>query len=345
MADITSLVRKNILSLKPYSCARDEFQGEASAFLDANENPFNNPYNRYPDPLQWKLKESITAKKKVPATHIFLGNGSDEAIDLVFRVFCEPAQDNVVAIAPTYGMYQVSADINQVEYRKVHLNDDFSLNAKRLLNAVDDHTKVIFLCSPNNPSGNLLDRHEVLHVLENFDGVVVIDEAYVDFSPEDSWLMHLSRFPNLIVLQTFSKAWGLAGVRLGMAFASPEIILLFNKVKYPYNVNILTQELVLEHLQYESRKRSWVNLLLQERERLVVELHQLSYVKTIYPSSANFVLVKVDDANAIYNYLVELSIIVRNRNNVMLCEGCLRITVGSPDENNLLFNALKAYEG
>ena len=345
MSDITSLVRKNILSLKPYSCARDEFQGEASAFLDANENPFNNPYNRYPDPLQWKLKESITAKKKVPATHIFLGNGSDEAIDLVFRVFCEPAQDNVVAIAPTYGMYQVSADINHVEYRKVHLNDDFSLNAKRLLNAVDDHTKVIFLCSPNNPSGNLLDRHEVLHVLENFDGVVVIDEAYVDFSPEDSWLMHLSRFPNLIVLQTFSKAWGLAGVRLGMAFASPEIILLFNKVKYPYNVNILTQELVLEHLQYESRKRSWVNLLLQERERLVVELHQLSYVKTIYPSSANFVLVKVDDANAIYNYLVELSIIVRNRNNVMLCEGCLRITVGSPDENNLLFNALKAYEG
>ncbi len=345
MSDITSLVRKNILSLKPYSCARDEFQGEASAFLDANENPFNNPYNRYPDPLQWKLKESITAKKKVPATHIFLGNGSDEAIDLVFRVFCEPAQDNVVAIAPTYGMYQVSADINHVEYRKVHLNDDFSLNAKRLLNAVDDHTKVIFLCSPNNPSGNLLDRHEVLHVLENFDGVVVIDEAYVDFSPEDSWLMHLSRFPNLIVLQTFSKAWGLAGVRLGMAFASPEIILLFNKVKYPYNVNILTQELVLEHLQYESRKRSWVNLLLQERQRLVVELHQLSYVKTIYPSSANFVLVKVDDANAIYNYLVELSIIVRNRNNVMLCEGCLRITVGSPDENNLLFNALKAYEG
>ena len=345
MSDITSLVRKNILSLKPYSCARDEFQGEASAFLDANENPFNNPYNRYPDPLQWKLKESITAKKKVPATHIFLGNGSDEAIDLVFRVFCEPAQDNVVAIAPTYGMYQVSADINHVEYRKVHLNDDFSLNAKRLLNAVDDHTKVIFLCSPNNPSGNLLDRHEVLHVLENFDGVVVIDEAYVDFSPEDSWLMHLSRFPNLIVLQTFSKAWGLAGVRLGMAFASPEIILLFNKVKYPYNVNILTQELVLEHLQYESRKRSWVNLLLQERERLVVELHQLSYVKTIYPSSANFVLVKVDDANAIYNYLVELSIIVRNRNNVMLCEGCLRITVGSPDENNLLFKALKAYEG
>ncbi len=345
MADITSLVRKNILSLKPYSCARDEFQGEASAFLDANENPFNNPYNRYPDPLQWKLKESITAKKKVPATHIFLGNGSDEAIDLVFRVFCEPAQDNVVAIAPTYGMYQVSADINQVEYRKVHLNDDFSLNAKRLLNNVDEQTKVIFLCSPNNPSGNLLDRYEVLHVLENFGGIVVMDEAYVDFSPEDSWLTHLTHYPNLIVLQTFSKAWGLAGVRLGMAFASPEIIMLFNKVKYPYNVNILTQELVLEHLQYESRKRSWVNLLLQERERLVVELRQLSYVNTIYPSSANFVLVKVGDANAIYNYLVELSIIVRNRNNVMLCEGCLRITVGSPYENDLLINALKAYEG
>jgi histidinol-phosphate aminotransferase len=345
MSDLTSLVRKNILSLKPYSCARDEFQGEASAFLDANENPFNNPYNRYPDPLQWKLKESITAKKKVPATHIFLGNGSDEAIDLVFRVFCEPSQDNVVAIAPTYGMYQVSADINHVEYRKVHLNDDFSLNANRLLNAVDEHTKVIFLCSPNNPSGNLLDRHEVLHVLENFGGIVVIDEAYVDFSPEDSWLTHLTRFPNLIVLQTFSKAWGLAGVRLGMAFASPEIILLFNKVKYPYNVNILTQELVLEHLQYESRKRSWVNLLLKERERLVIELRQISYVKTIYPSAANFVLVKVKDANAIYNYLVDLSIIVRNRNNVVLCEGCLRITVGTPDENNLLIKALRIFVG
>ncbi len=345
MADITSLVRKNILLLKPYSCARDEFQGEASAFLDANENPFNNPYNRYPDPLQWKLKESITAKKKVPSTHIFLGNGSDEAIDLVFRVFCEPAQDNVVAIAPTYGMYQVSADINHVEYRKVSLNDDFHLDAKRLLAAVDEHTKVIFLCSPNNPSGNLLDRQQVLHVLENFGGIVVMDEAYIDFSPEESWLTHLTHYPNLIVLQTFSKAWGLAGVRLGMAFASPEIIVLFNKVKYPYNVNILTQELVLEHLQFESRKRSWVTLLLQERERLVIALHQLSFVKTIYPSAANFVLVKVDEANAIYNYLVELSIIVRNRNNVMLCEGCLRITVGSPGENNLLINALKAYEG
>jgi histidinol-phosphate aminotransferase len=279
MANITSLVRKNILLLKPYSCARDEFQGEASAFLDANENPFNNPYNRYPDPLQWKLKESITAKKKIPSTHIFLGNGSDEAIDLIFRVFCEPAQDNVVAISPTYGMYQVSADINHVEYRKVQLNDDFTLNAKRLLESVDEHTKVIFLCSPNNPSGNLLDRTEVLYVLENFDGIVVIDEAYVDFSPEESWLEHLTHFPNLIVLQTFSKAWGLAGVRLGMAFASPEIIVFFNKVKYPYNVNILTQELVLEHLQFESRKRSWVSLLLNERERLIAELkYHLSIV-------------------------------------------------------------------
>jgi histidinol-phosphate aminotransferase len=344
MANIKSLVRKNILSLKPYSCARDEFQGEASAFLDANENPFNNPYNRYPDPLQWKLKESITAKKKIPPTHIFLGNGSDEAIDLVFRVFCEPTQDNVVAISPTYGMYQVSADINHVEYRKVQLNDDFTLNAKKLLDNVDEHTKVIFLCSPNNPSGNLLDRTEVLYVLENFDGIVVIDEAYVDFSPEESWLEHLIHFPNLIVLQTFSKAWGLAGVRLGMAFASPEIIVLFNKVKYPYNVNILTQELVLEHLQFESRKRSWVSLLLNERERLITELNQLPYLNTIYPSSANFVLVKVTDANAIYNYLIEKSIIVRNRNTVVLCEGCLRITVGTPDENNLLIKALRAYK-
>lgn len=342
MADLQSLVRKNILNLKPYSCARDEFKGEASAFLDANENPFNNPYNRYPDPLQWKLKESISIKKKVPPTHIFLGNGSDEAIDLLFRVFCEPAVDNVVAIAPTYGMYQVSADINHVEYRKVPLNEDFTFNADRLLDAVDANTKIVFLCSPNNPSGNLLNRNEINKVLDHFGGIVVIDEAYIDFSPEESWLEKLPEYQNMVVLQTFSKAWGLAGVRLGIAFADPQIILYFNKVKYPYNINILTQQLVLEHLQFESRKKAWVELLLKERERMSLLLNHFPFVKKVYPSDANFLLVKVDDAYSVYNYLIDQSIIVRNRNNVLLCEGCLRITIGTADENDLLLKALKS---
>jgi histidinol-phosphate aminotransferase len=343
MADLQSLVRKNILNLKPYSCARDEFQGEASAFLDANENPFNNPYNRYPDPLQWKLKESISIKKKVPPTHIFLGNGSDEAIDLLFRVFCEPTVDNVVAIAPTYGMYQVSADINHVLYRKVPLNDDFTFNADRLLDAVDADTKIVFLCSPNNPSGNLLSKHEIKKVLDHFGGIVVIDEAYIDFSPEESWLSELAHHPNMVVLQTFSKAWGLAGVRLGIAFADPQIIAFFNKVKYPYNINVLTQQLVLEHLQFETRKKAWVELILKERDRMSLHLSHLPFVKKVYPSDANFLLVKVDDAYGVYNYLIEQSIIVRNRTNVLLCEGCLRITIGTSDENNLLLKALKAW--
>lgn len=343
MSEITSLVRKNILSLKPYSCARDEFKGEAEAYLDANENPLNYPYNRYPDPLQWSVKERIAAIKGVHSGQVFLGNGSDEAIDLVFRVFCEPRQDNVVAIDPTYGMYQVSADINDVEYRKVRLNADYSLDAQRLLDAIDAHTKVIFLCSPNNPTANLLNREEMLKIVEGFAGITVIDEAYIDFSSEPSWLKMLDRYPRLIVLQTFSKAWGLAGVRLGMAFASEEIIGLYNKVKYPYNINVLTQRLVLDELEQVDRKAEWVNMLLKERSRLIGALKQLEMVEVVYPTDANFLLVKVADANALYHYLVDKSIIVRNRNTVALCEGCLRITVGVESENELLLKALGEY--
>jgi histidinol-phosphate aminotransferase len=343
VSEITSLVRKNILSLKPYSCARDEFKGEAEAYLDANENPLNYPYNRYPDPLQWSVKERIAAIKGIHPGQVFLGNGSDEAIDLVFRVFCEPRQDNVVAIDPTYGMYQVSADINDVEYRKVRLKADYSLDAQRVLEATDVHTKVIFLCSPNNPTANLLDCKEMLKIVEGFAGITVIDEAYIDFSSEPSWLKILDRYPRLIVLQTFSKAWGLAGVRLGMAFASEEIIGLYNKVKYPYNINVLTQRLVLDELEQVDRKAEWVNMLLKERSRLIEALKQLDMVEEVYPTDANFILVKVPDANALYYYLVDKSIIVRNRNTVALCEGCLRITVGVESENELLLKALGEY--
>lgn len=344
MSEIALLVRPNILSLKPYSCARDEFKGEAEAYLDANENPLNHPYNRYPDPLQWPVKDSIAHIKDKRPGQIFLGNGSDEAIDLVFRIFCEPRIDNVVAIDPTYGMYQVSADINDVEYRKVRLNADFSLDAQRVLDTADEHTKAIFLCSPNNPTANLLNRREMLKIVGDFHGITVIDEAYVDFSSEPSWLKVLDEFPRLIVLQTFSKAWGLAGVRLGMAFASEEIISLYNKVKYPYNINVLTQRLVLDELELTARKADWVALLLRERSRLIEALRAMPLVERIYPSDANFLLVKVPDANAVYRYLVDKSIIVRNRNTVTLCEGCLRVTVGMSAENDLLLSALEEYK-
>ncbi len=339
--NLQKLIRPNIFALKPYSCARDEFKGEASVYLDANENPMNEPYNRYPDPMQWKLKDKIARIKHVRPEQIMLGNGSDEPIDLIVRIFCEPKQDNIVAIEPTYGMYKVCADINNVEYRRALLNEDFSLDADRVLQAVNEHTKVIFLCSPNNPSGNLLNRNEMLKIVTGFDGIVIIDEAYIDFSSEKSWLQELSNYPNIIILQTFSKAWGLASVRCGMAFASEEIISYFNKVKYPYNVNILTQNFVSEQLDMEERKNEWVNMLLEQRSYLEKELGQLPFVEKIYPSDANFVLVKVPDANAIYNKMVDKGIIVRNRNTITLCLGCLRITVGTKKENDTLINELK----
>lgn len=342
--NVESLVRKNIRNLKPYSCARSEFKGEASVFLDANENPLNYPYNRYPDPMQWELKQKISQIKKVRPEQIMLGNGSDEPIDLVIRIFCEPKQDNIVAIDPTYGMYQVCADVNNVEYRKVLLNTDYSLDSDTLLKAEDERTKVIFLCSPNNPTGNLLNRTEMLKVIHNFHGVVVIDEAYIDFSSEKSWLADLDSYPNVIVFQTFSKAWGLASLRCGMAFASEEIISYFNKVKYPYNVNILTQNFVKEQLEEEARKNDWVKMILEQRIYLVEALKRLPLVEKVYPTDANFLLVKVPDANAVYNYLVDKGIIVRNRNSISLCLGCLRITVGTKDENKILLDELLKYK-
>ncbi len=339
--DIASLVRPNIRALKPYSCARDEFEGEAKAYLDANENPYNGPYNRYPDPRQRSLKAKIAAVKRVSAENILLGNGSDEPIDLVYRVFCEPGVDNAVAIAPSYGMYEVCAEINHAEYRPVPLDADFRLSASRMLAAADSHTKVMWICSPNNPTGNLMDRGEVERLLREFKGVVVIDEAYIDFAGAPSWTESLGRYPNLIVLQTFSKAWGLASVRCGMAFASQEILDYFNKVKYPYNINLLTQNFVSGQLDQEERKNRWVNTLLAERDRLERELAKLPCVVRTYPTDANFILTQVKDANATYRYLVEQGVIVRNRNSVTFCAGCLRVTVGSPEENDILLDALR----
>ena len=341
--NLNKLIRPNILALKPYSSARDEFSGEASVYLDANENPMNAPFNRYPDPMQWELKKKIAKVKKVQPEQIMLGNGSDEPIDLVVRIFCEPKVDNIVAIDPSYGMYQVCADVNNVEYRKVLLNEDYTLNAERLLAAVDVNTKIIFLCSPNNPTGNLLNRTEMLKIVNSFEGIVVIDEAYVDFSSEKSWIEELDNYPNIIVLQTFSKAWGLASVRCGMAFASSEIISYFNKVKYPYNINILTQNFVSEHLDNEAHKNEWVKMLLEQRSLLSAQLQALSFVEKIFPTDSNFLLVKVSDANAVYKYLVDKGIIVRNRNTVSLCLGCLRITVGTKEENEVLMGALKGF--
>lgn len=341
--NLDKLLRNNIRSLQPYSCARDEFKGEASVYLDANENPYNAPFNRYPDPLQWEVKEQITRVKGVPAENIFLGNGSDEPIDLLFRAFCEPRIDNVVAIEPTYGMYKVSANINDVEYRKVILDENFQFSADKLLDATNLYTKIIWLCSPNNPTGNSLDRNEIIKLLTSFEGIVVLDEAYIDFAAEGSFSEMLSHYPNLVILQTFSKAWGSAAIRLGMAFASTEIIAVLNKIKYPYNINILTQKQALSALKNDAQVKQWVKTLLTERAVLVEALKQLPIVQHIYPTDANFVLVRVDDANALYHYLVDKSIIVRNRNTVSLCLGCVRITVGTPEENQILLEELKKF--
>jgi histidinol-phosphate aminotransferase len=341
---IESLVRKNIQARKPYSCARDEFKGrEAHVFLDANESAYNSPYNRYPDPLQEKLKRQISSIKQVPAGQIFLGNGSDEAIDLVYRIFCEPRVDNVVAIEPTYGMYQVCADINDVEYRAVRLSDTYAMSADALLEACDEHTKVIWICTPNNPTGNDMDRRELQKLLTEFHGIVVVDEAYSDFSDLRPMRSFLSYFRRMIVLNTFSKAWASAGIRLGMAFASEEIISLFNKVKYPYNVNILTQDKASELLSQMTKIERWVNEVKHERKHMIPCLMELPIVKQVYPSSANFLLVKVTNADAIYKYLVDRGIIVRNRTRLTLCQDALRITIRSKEENNELLGALRTY--
>ena len=345
MKTLQELTRPNIWKLKPYSSARDEYKGvEASVFLDANENPYNGPHNRYPDPMQWEVKNTLARIKKVDPRQIFLGNGSDEAIDLVFRAFCQPGQDNVVAIDPTYGMYQVCADINDVEYRKVQLNENFQFTADKLLAATDIHTKLIFLCTPNNPTGNDLSRQEIEKVLNSFDGLVVVDEAYNDFSEAPSLLADLDRYPNLIVLQTFSKAWGCAAIRLGMAFASTDIISIFSKIKYPYNVNQLTQKQALEMLHRHYEIDRWVKILKEERGYLESEFARLPCTVHIFPSNANFFLVRVTDAIQIYNYLVGEGIIVRNRHTVSLCGNCLRVTVGTRVENDKLLDALRHYQ-
>ena len=345
MKQLKDLVRPNIWSLAPYSSARNEYSGhKAHVFLDANENPYNKPYNRYPDPLQTDLKARIAKIKGVDASRIFLGNGSDEAIDLVYRVFCEPGSDNVVAIEPTYGMYKVCADINNVEYRKVLLDDHYQLSAAKLLAACDENTKVVWLCSPNNPTGNNLDRSEIETVVKETQCIVVIDEAYADFSENRSFRKDLALYPNLIVLNTFSKAWGCAALRLGMAFASAEIIELFNKVKYPYNINLLTQEQADKILDRRFEVEDWVRLLLQERAKVMKAFAELPICKKVYPSDANFFLALVTDAQAIYDYLVEKGIIVRNRTRVELCNNCLRITIGTKSENIELLSALRQFK-
>lgn len=344
MISIEQLCRKNIWSLAPYSSARNEYAGrEARVFLDANENPYNQPFNRYPDPLQLELKEALSKVKGVPAENIFLGNGSDEAIDLPYRCFCEPGKDNVVAIEPTYGMYKVCADINDVEYRPVLLDEHYQISADRLLAATDSHTKLIWLCTPNNPTGNCLKREEVIKVIEQFEGLVIVDEAYSDFSSQPTFRAQLSKYPNLIVLNTMSKAWGCAAIRLGMAFASEEIILLFNKVKYPYNVNLLTQQQALEALKDPFEVDNWVKILLQERSRMIDAFAMLPICEKVYPTDANFFLAKMSDAPTIYNYLVDKGIIVRNRHRVQLCENCLRITIGTKTENSELIAALRQF--
>ncbi len=344
MKTLQELTRPNIWSLAPYSSARNEYAGrEARVFLDANENPYNAPFNRYPDPLQLELKAAISKVKGVPAECIFLGNGSDEAIDLPYRCFCEPGVDNVVAIEPTYGMYKVCADINNVEYRTVLLDEQYQTTADKLLAATDAHTKIIWLCTPNNPTGNCLVREEVIKVIEQFEGLVIVDEAYSDFSSQKTLRSELAKYPNMIVLNTMSKAWGCAAIRLGMAFASQDIIDIFNKVKYPYNVNQLTQQQALEALKDPFEVDQWVKILLQERSRMIEAFRELPICEKVYPTDANFFLAKMTDATKIYNYLVDHAIIVRNRHRVQLCQNCLRITIGTKTENNELVAALRQY--
>lgn len=344
MKPLEKLTRKNIWNLAPYSSARNEYAGrEARVFLDANENPYNAPYNRYPDPLQLELKDAISKVKGVPAENIFLGNGSDEPIDLVYRCFCNSGVDNVVAIEPTYGMYKVCADINDVEYRPVSLDEHFQITADRLLAATDAHTKLIWICSPNNPTGNHLVREEIAKVIEVFEGLVIVDEAYSDFSAQKPFRPEILKHPNLIVLNTMSKAWGCAAIRLGMAFASQEIISIFNKVKYPYNINQLTQKQALEVLKDPFEVDKWVKILLEERSRMIEAFKLLPICEKVYPTDANFFLAKMTDAPKIYNYLVDKGIIVRNRHRIQLCLNCLRITIGTKTENGELIAALRQY--
>lgn len=348
MFDLNALIRDNIKSLKPYSSARHEFTGKASVFLDANENPFGSPladkFNRYPDPYQWQLKFQLARIKGVPAENIFIGNGSDEVIDLAYRIFCTPAKDNVIVCPPTYGMYEVSGDINDVAIKKVNLVQGFQLDVDGILAAVDDNTKLIFICSPNNPTGNNMRREDVEVVLNNFSGIVIIDEAYINFSKQKTFIQELTEYPNLIVMQTLSKAWGLAALRLGLCYASMDIIDLFNKVKPPYNINDASQQLGVEALQNTDLVNEWINNVVQQKEWLIKEMGNFTFVETIYHSDANFFLMKVNDATELYNYLSGHEIVVRNRSKESGCDNCLRITIGTPEENEQLINLLKSYK-
>lgn len=348
MFSLNKIIRPHILSLTPYASARDEYSGKEGTFLDANENPFGSVisgnYNRYPDPYQSTVKEKLGEIKGVNAKQIFLGNGSDEAIDLVIRATCEPQQDNILILPPTYGMYKVCADVQNVVVKQVSLTADFQIDTKKILETADANTKIIWICSPNNPSGNLIERSSILHILDNFKtGLVVVDEAYIDFAIEESFIKMLDKYPNLVVLQTFSKAWGLAALRLGMAFASEEFIKILNKIKYPYNLNGVTQKLLYTALGKEDKKNKYVKQVLKERQRLHKELAKLSIVKHIFPSDSNQLLVKFSDANAIFHFLIGQKIITRNRSNVILCEDCIRISVGTQKENEILMEALKKY--
>jgi len=345
--DINELVRENIRNLKPYSTARDEFKGQASVFLDANENSYGSPlpanYNRYPDPLQLDLKDAISKIKGVPIENTFLGNGSDEAIDLLFRAFCNPGKDNVIILPPTYGMYEVSANINDIEIRKVNLLPNFQLDLEKIAETIDQHTKIIFICSPNNPTGNSINRTDIETILANFKGIVVIDEAYINYARQKTFIQELTEYANLVVLQTFSKAWGLAALRLGMAFSSTKVIDVLNKIKPPYNINQATQDLAFEALKNIAQVNDWIKESVAERERLSNALNELSIVTKVYPSDANFILTEVTNPTKIYDTLVEEGIIVRDRSKVILCEGCLRITVGTQEENDKLLTILKNF--
>lgn len=343
MKELNKLIRPNILSLSPYSSARNEYKGKEAIFLDANENPYNYPFNRYPDPLQTELKKKIAKIKKLNPEQIFLGNGSDEAIDLIIRIFCEPQKDNIISINPSYGMYKVCADINNVAIKMVSLNSDFSLDSRAILEAADNNTKLVFLCSPNNPTANSFSIDKMLALAANLHGILVVDEAYIDFSSKPSLLKYLQNTPNLIVLQTFSKAWGMAGIRLGMAFADAEIISYLNKVKYPYNINLITQNIALEALHKTQRKEKWVKRILSQRNYLMSTLADMPLINKVYPSDTNFFMIQLDNPQNVYNYLREKKIILRDRSNVHLCNGCLRITVGTKAENKLLIKALRKY--
>ena len=344
MFNLNNLVRENIKALTPYSSARDEFSGDAKVFLDANENSLGSPlmkwYNRYPDPHQVKVKEALSKVKAVEPEKIFLGNGSDECIDLLYRCFCNPGKDNIIICPPTYGMYEVSANINDVAIRKAPLLDDFQLDLVHLENLVDENTKLIWICSPNNPTANSMNREDVETILNNFNGLVVVDEAYINFSRQKSFIQELNDYPNLVVLQTFSKAWGLAGLRLGMAFASEAIIEILNRVKPPYNINEVTQELALKALEEVGQVNDMIKELVQMRVALKGVFEKIPFVKKVYPSDANFLLVKVDNAKEVYNYLLTRGIVVRDRSNVQLCDNCLRITVGTEEENTELIEAM-----